>query len=87
MTYKIRFPAYPYIVWTAIFILAPLFLVAWFALTSSDGSLTIVNIANVAQFGAVFMRSVLLGVIATVICLIMAYPIAFVMSRADYSYR
>jgi len=81
MIFKSRLPAAPYIIWVAVFILVPLFLVGYFAFTDSSGNFTIVNISDVAKFGPVFIRSVLLGLIATAICLVMAYPFAFIMSR------
>jgi len=81
MIFKSRLPAAPYIIWVAVFILVPLFLVGVFAFTDSGGKFTLVNISDVAKFGPVFVRSVMLGVIATVICLMLAYPFAFAMSR------
>jgi len=73
--------------WVAIFIIVPLLLMAYFAFTDSDGNFTIVNISEVAKFGPVFLRSVLLAAAATVICLLMAYPLAFRMSRLNPRYQ
>lgn len=81
MIFKSRLPAMPYILWVAAFILIPLFLVVYFALTDSGGNFTVINISDVGKFGPVFVRSVLLGLVATAICLILAYPFAFIMSR------
>lgn len=81
MIFKTKAPAVPYIVWALIFILIPLFLVGYFALTDSGGGFTVANISDVAKFGPVFVRSVLLGLAATAICLVAAYPFAFAMSR------
>ena len=81
MIFKSRLPATPYIIWAAAFTLIPLFLVGYYAFTNNNGDFTIVNISDVAKFGPVFVRSVLLGLIATAICLILAYPFAFIMSR------
>ncbi|MCL2096279.1 MAG: ABC transporter permease [Oscillospiraceae bacterium] len=81
MIFKSRLPAAPYIIWVAVFILVPLFLVFFFAFTDTGGNFTVVNISDVAKFGPVFIRSVLLGLIATAVCLILAYPFAFAMSR------
>ena len=85
MIFKSRLPATPYIIWAAVFILVPLFLVGFFAFTDSSGNFTVLNISDVAKFGPVFIRSVLLGLIATAICLILAYPFAFAMSRMKSS--
>jgi len=78
---KFRYASIPYLIWSAIFVLVPLGLVAVFALTTRDGALTIDNIARVSNYTPVFMRSVWLAVIATAICLAVGYPLAYLMSR------
>jgi spermidine/putrescine transport system permease protein len=83
MIFKSRLPAAPYVVWVAVFILVPLLLVGFFAFTDSSGDFTLVNISDVAKFGPVFVRSIMLGLIATAICLVLAYPFAFAMSRMN----
>ena len=87
MIFKSKIPAMPYLVWVAVFIAAPLFLIAYFAFTDRQGSVTIVNISDVAKFGPVFILSILLALLATVICLILGYPLAFIMSRMKPSYQ
>jgi len=81
MMFKAKGASSPYIVWLVIFIVVPLFLVAFFAFTDSDNNFTLENIKKVGEFAPVFVRSILLGLYATVICLLMAYPLAFLMSR------
>jgi len=83
MIFKSRLPASPYIIWAAAFTLIPLFLVGYFAFTDSGGNFTVINISDVAKYGDIFVRSVLLGLIATAICLVIAYPFAFMMSRMN----
>lgn len=83
MTFKARSASSPYIVWLVIFIIVPLFLVAFFAFTDSDGGFTMSNIVRAGEFGNIFLRSILLGVYATAICLVAAYPLAFAMSRMN----
>lgn len=73
----------PYLVWTAIFVIVPLGLVAYFALTTKSGSFTLDNLARVGQYASVIMSSIWLSVIATVISLVIAYPLAFIMSRSS----
>ena len=72
----------PYLVWSAIFVIVPLGLVAYFALTSKTGEFTLDNLARVGQYAPVIMSSILLSVIATIISLVIAYPLAYIMSRA-----
>ena len=73
--------AAPYLVWMAIFIVVPLGLIVLFAFTDSSGAFTLDNIAQVGQYAGVIWRSILLSAISTVICLVLAYPLAFIISR------
>lgn len=73
----------PYLVWMIIFILVPLLMVAFFAFTTDDGGFTIRNISNVGQYANIFVRSIWLSVIATAICLVVAYPVSFILSRME----
>ncbi len=80
---QLKIMSAPYLVWMVIFILVPLLMVAYFAFTTEDGTLTLENISNVGQYTNIFVRSIWLALIATVICLVMAYPIAFILSRME----
>lgn len=73
--------ATPYILWMIAFIVVPLAMVAYFALTTADGSFTLENIKNVGQYANIFVRSIWLAAIATIICLIISYPAAYILSR------
>lgn len=75
--------AAPYLVWMAFFIVVPLIMVAYFAFFGDDGKFTLEYIKGVGQYGGIFLRSVWMSAIATVICLLIAYPIAFILSRMD----
>ncbi len=75
--------AAPYLVWMVVFILVPLLMVGYFALTNDEGQLTIQYVSDVGQYANIFVRSIWLALIATVICLVMAYPLAFILSRMD----
>ena len=75
----------PYILWMSIFIVVPLAMVAYFAFTTPDGSFTFEYIKSVGQYTGIFMRSIWLAAIATFICLLIAYPVAFTLTRMDTS--
>lgn len=75
--------AAPYLVWMVVFIVVPLIMVAYFAFVGDDGKFTVEYIKNVTQYGDIFLRSVILSAIATVICIAIAYPIAFILSRMN----
>ena len=80
---KFRFSSVPYIVWSAIFVVVPLILVAVFGLSTTEGEFTFANVAKVSDYTAVFVRSIWLSLVATAICLVIAYPLGFIMSRYD----
>lgn len=73
--------AAPYLIWMIIFILIPLLLVIYFAFTDRNGQFTLSNLTSLGEYGTVFFRSILLAAIATVICLVLAYPVSFMLSR------
>ena len=64
-----------------VFIVVPLLMVAYFAFTDQDGHFTLANVASAGQYTNIFVRSIWLAIIATVVCLIIAYPLAFMLSR------
>ena len=71
----------PYGIWMAIFIVVPMILVVIFAFTDKSGRFTLENIAAVGQYSNVFLRSIWLGASATGICLLVGYPLAYIISR------
>ncbi len=78
---KLKVLSLPYLVWMTIFILVPLLMVAVFAFTNEDGGFTLEHISDVGQYANIFIRSIWLSIIATIICLIIGYPVAFILSR------
>ena len=73
----------PYIVWTAGFILLPLLMVIWYGITGEDGRLTFENLAAIMDpvHYRAFFHSVLIALISTLLCLLIAYPLALILSR------
>ena len=76
--------AAPHIVWSVLFIIAPLIFVLYYAFTDKDGNFTFANFGELLQasYLEIFMRSVCFAFLATVLCLVIAYPIAYFISRA-----
>lgn len=75
--------AAPYLVWMTVFIVVPLIMVAYFAFTTPEGDFTLDNLANVAQYTNIFIRSIWLAAISTVICLVLSYPLAYMLSQME----
>ena len=72
----------PYMIWAVLFILAPLIMVIYYAFTDRSGAFTLDNIKALSSYGAIFGRSAWYAVLATVICLILAYPLAYIMAKS-----
>ncbi len=71
----------PYTVWSVIFIVVPLLMVAYYAFTDQSGNFTFANIAELPRYAETFGISFLYAFIATVVCLLIAYPMAYFMSK------
>jgi spermidine/putrescine transport system permease protein len=78
-----RMAAAPHIVWMVMFIVAPMLFVLYFAFTDANGHFTFENITSLSRYGNVFILSIAFALIATVICLIIGYPLAYFMSKAS----
>lgn len=73
----------PYTLWAVIFIIVPMAMIAYFAFTTEDGAFTVEYIMSVGQYTNIFIRSVWLAAIATFICLLLAYPLAYILTRME----
>jgi len=73
----------PYIIWSALFIIAPLVFVMYFAFTDRSGSFTFENILSLSSYSETFVMSLGFSLIATTICLLIGFPLAYCMSRTS----
>ncbi|MDR0821082.1 MAG: ABC transporter permease [Oscillospiraceae bacterium] len=73
--------AAPYFFWLTVFVIAPLIIVVVFAFTGENGGVTLDNFKSMWEFRPVFAASFRLAFYATAICLLISYPIAYVVSR------
>ena len=78
---KTKLFASPYLLWSAIFIIAPLFFVIFYSFTNADGAFTFDNIMELSKYSTTFLRSIWFGIVATIICLVIAYPLAYIISQ------
>ena len=81
MKNKLSFLSIPYTVWMALFVVAPIVMVVIYAFSSGDGGFTMANFSNMGLYTVVFGRSFKLAFIATVICLLIGYPVSYMMSK------
>ena len=77
--------AAPHIVWTVLFIVAPLLFVAYYTFTNFDGAFTFENIFALKDHIGTFTLSISLSVIATFICFLIGYPLAYIIAKCGES--
>ena len=70
----------PYIVWAVLFIIVPLCMVAYYAFTDKSGNFTFDNMLSIGKYTDTIVLSIWLGLLATVISLVVAYPLAMIMA-------
>ena len=73
--------AIPYVIWMALFVVAPIVLVVVYAFSNDLGGFTLENFSKMGTYAVVFGRSFKLALIATLICLVIGYPVSYMMSR------
>lgn len=71
----------PYLVWSLLFIIAPLVMVVYYALTDSSGAFTLKYVAAIPDYTSTILLSIIYGVFATLICLLIGYPLAYFISK------
>jgi spermidine/putrescine transport system permease protein len=75
--------SYPYILWMTIFIIIPLLMIIYYGITTKNGSFTFDNLAFITDpinRNALWL-SIELSVISTLVCLILAYPLALILNN------
>jgi len=77
-----RIAAMPHIVWSVMFIVAPLLFVIYYTFTNYEGNFTLENIFALSEHIETFTLSISLSVIATFICFIIGYPLAYIIARS-----
>nr|WP_325182150.1 ABC transporter permease [uncultured Oscillibacter sp.] len=78
---KLSLFAVPYVVWMALFVVAPIVLVVVYAFSTGAGGFTLENFSRMGTYAVVFGRSFKLALVATLICLLIGYPVSYMMSR------
>ena len=86
---KNRLPllAGPYVVWMALFVVIPILMIVFYAFTSASGGFTLENFAGIWSYLPVFLRSFELAFLATLICLLIGYPISCALAREGAQFQ
>ncbi|MBO7286400.1 MAG: ABC transporter permease [Alistipes sp.] len=78
----------PYAIFLAIFVVVPLILVMVYAFQTNDGGFSLANFEkfiNQPEAANTFIYSIGIALITTIICIILGYPAAYILSRANLS--
>ena len=73
--------SYPYVGWMALFVVAPLIIITVYAFTAEAGGFTLENFKNITPYLAAFGRSFALAAAATVVCVLVGYPLAYCLAK------
>ncbi len=80
---KTKKTAYPYLLWMLLFTIVPIGMVIYYAFTDEQGNFTFETFVNASDYSQVFLYSLWVALISTFICLVLAYPLSFMISRCD----
>ena len=87
MKNKLSRLAVPYIVWMALFVVAPIVLVVVYAFSNGDSGFTVENFSRMETYAVVFGRSFKLAFIATFVCLLIGYPVSYMISKEGEKFQ
>lgn len=75
--------AAPFLIWAVLFIFCPVVAIAWYGLTDAQGAMTLANISPMThwEYLKALELSIVLALISTVICLIVAYPLCLILTE------
>ena len=75
--------AAPFLIWAVLFIFCPVVAIAWYGLTDAQGAMTLANLSLMThwEYLKALELSIVLALISTVICLIVAYPLCLILTE------
>ncbi len=79
--HRTKFLDKPYLLWSILFIIAPLVMVAYYAFTDRTGAFSLESVSQIPSYIPTILLSVLYGLAATAICLLIGYPFAYIFSK------
>ncbi|MBO5228216.1 MAG: ABC transporter permease [Lachnospiraceae bacterium] len=79
--------AIPYVIFLILFVVLPLFVILYYAFTDAAGNVSFANFLRFFQSGktvGTLVYSVIIALLTTVFCLLMAYPVAYILAKGSY---
>lgn len=85
---------YPYCVWLGIFVVIPMLMIVVYAFTQAGNDVTTLSFtfANFQKFfspvfGKVLLKSINIATITTIICILLGYPLAYIIANMNERWR
>ena len=82
---KSRKPSIPYIIWMVVFTMIPIIMIGFTAFTDKNGNFSLQAFTNAFYYTNIFVKSLWIALISTAICLVLAYPLAYLLTRMKES--
>ncbi len=79
--------AIPYILFLMLFVILPLLVIIYYGFTDGDGNFSISNFVDFFTNGrtlGTLIYSLIIAFVTTLICLVLAYPVAFILAKGIY---
>lgn len=81
MKNKLSWFAVPYVVWMALMVVIPILIMVVYAFTTAEFQGTLENFSEMGTYTSVFLRSFRLAIVATLVCLLIGYPVSYWMAH------
>lgn len=82
---KSRKPSIPYLIWMVVFTMIPIVMIGITAFKDKQGNFSLQPMLNAFYYTDVFVKSLWIALISTAICLLLAYPLAYIITRMKKS--
>ena len=87
MKNKLSWFAIPYVGWMALMVVIPILIMVVYAFTTAEFQGTLENFAEMGAYTSVFLRSFRLALVATLVCLLIGYPVSYWMAREGAGFQ
>ena len=87
MKNKLSWFAVPYVGWMALMVVIPILIMVVYAFTTAEFQGTLENFAEMGAYTSVFLRSFRLALVATLVCLLIGYPVSYWMAREGAGFQ
>lgn len=85
---KRQYLAFPYVIFLILFVVLPMLLIVWYAFTDADGNLSLnaaISFFTTPSKWSVLLVSIFLGIQTTIICLLLAFPAAYILANKRFN--